>query len=155
MKLNVLRFLGLLLTALSLAAGVAHVLALPNKIDLPRDDYFAVQQIYRGWALMGIVLFGALISTLAWSVAARRNRREFVLALTAAACIVSSLAVFFLFTFPANQQTDNWTSIPDNWRALRVQWEYSHVVAAALFLAALIALILSVLAKDSSRLSAK
>lgn len=35
--------------------------------------------------------------------------------LVAAACIASSLVVFFLFTYPANQQARNWTVLPENW----------------------------------------
>jgi hypothetical protein len=53
------RFSSLLFTALALA----HLLELPNKIGLARDDYLTVQQIYRGWALLGIVVVAALIST--------------------------------------------------------------------------------------------
>jgi hypothetical protein len=36
----------------------------PTKIDLARDQYFVVQKLYRGWALFGVVLFGALIASL-------------------------------------------------------------------------------------------
>jgi hypothetical protein len=39
MGLRVVRFLSLLLTAVALGAGLAHLLALPNKIHLPREDY--------------------------------------------------------------------------------------------------------------------
>jgi hypothetical protein len=56
--------------------------------------------------------------------------------------------VFWTFTFPANQQTSNWTVLPENWMALRAQWEYSHAASAVLNLIALIALIFSVLVRD-------
>lgn len=62
------RFLALLFAALALAPALAHLLELPNKIGLSRDEYFTVQQIYSGWALLGIVVFGALFSTLALAV---------------------------------------------------------------------------------------
>ena len=55
-------------TALAMAAGFAHAFELPNKIGLNAEDYLTVQQIYSGWALLGTVVFGALISTLALSV---------------------------------------------------------------------------------------
>lgn len=45
--LGVFRFLGLLFTALAFAPAAAHLLELPNKIGLSRDDYLTVQQIYR------------------------------------------------------------------------------------------------------------
>jgi hypothetical protein len=44
--------------------------------------------------------------------------------LLAASCTALSLVVFFAFTFPANQQTQNWTVLPENWASLRRQWEY-------------------------------
>ena len=64
MRLRVAQFLALVFIALALAPSGAHLFALPNKIDLARDQYFVVQNIYRGWALFGVVLFGALIASL-------------------------------------------------------------------------------------------
>ncbi|MFL5496071.1 MAG: hypothetical protein ACJ8DC_16930 [Gemmatimonadales bacterium] len=75
----------------------------------------------------------------------RARRSEFRLTMLAAGCIALSLIVFFLFTFPANQATQNWTVLPDNWESLRRQWEYSHAVAAGLDFLALTALTLSLL----------
>lgn len=63
MTLNVLRFASVMLTAVAMVAGFAHLLELPNKIGLSRDDSLRVQQIYRGWALLGIVVTGALVCT--------------------------------------------------------------------------------------------
>jgi hypothetical protein len=40
-------------------------------------------------------------------------------------------------------QSGNWTFMPDNWRELRRQWEYSHAAGAGLYLAAFIMLALS------------
>jgi hypothetical protein len=144
------RFLALLFAALALAPALAHLLELPNKIGLSRDEYFTVQQIYSGWALLGSVVFGALFSTLALAILVRKRRREFVPALIAFLCIAATQAVFLTFTFPANEQTANWTVLPENWAALRVQWEYSHAASAVLNLIAFIAVILSVLARDKS-----
>ena len=41
-------FVALLASALVLGPALAHVLELPNKIGLPRDEYFIVQKTYRG-----------------------------------------------------------------------------------------------------------
>ena len=49
-------FFALMVTALALGPALAHLLELPNKIALPRDAYFTVQQIYAGWSLLGVVL---------------------------------------------------------------------------------------------------
>jgi hypothetical protein len=137
-------FLSLLFCALALAPALAHLLELPNKIGLPRDEYLVVQQIYRGWWMLGIVVFGALLSTLALTIVVRKRPGELGPALTAFLCIVATQAIFWTFTFPANQQTANWTQLPDNWQELRMRWEYSHAASAMLNLAALIAVIIAV-----------
>jgi hypothetical protein len=147
-----LRFIALLFAALALGPALAHLLELPNKIGLSREDYFAVQQIYRGWALLGIVVIGALLSTLALAIAARRRRSEFVPALVAFLCIAGTQAIFWTFTYPANQATANWTLLPEGWQTLRAQWEYSHAASAVLNLAAFVALLAAVLPTgDTSR----
>lgn len=150
MAMKALRFSSLLFTAIVLGAGLAHLFALPNKIHLPREEYLTVQQIYRGWALLGIVLIVALISTLVLTVKVRRRPRVFALTLAALLCIAAALVVFFTFTYPANQQTENWTVLPDDWQKLRIQWEYSHAAGAILHLIALSALIGLVLTSDES-----
>lgn len=148
MKLATARFLSLLFAALALAPAAAHLLELPNKIGLSREDYLTVQQLYRGWALLGVVVIGALVSTLAYAVVARTQRKPLTLAVIALFCLAGTQALFWTFTFPANQSTANWTVLPDNWAALRSQWEYSHAASALLNLAALIALIFSVLVRE-------
>lgn len=148
MRLTAARFFSLLLAALALAPALAHLLELPNKIGLSRDDYLTVQQIYRGWALLGFVVAGALLSTLILAIIVRKRPKEFALALIAFLCIAGTQVVFWTFTFSVNQQTSNWTVLPENWTALRAQWEYSHAASAVLNLIALIALIFSVLVRD-------
>jgi hypothetical protein len=134
-----------LFAALALAPSLAHALELPNKINLPRNEYLTVQQIYRGWRLLGFVVAGAVLSTFALTILTRSDPIVFAWSLTALLCIVGTQIVFWTFTYPVNQRTDNWTRLPDDWMALRAQWEYSHAASAALNLFALIALILSTL----------
>ena len=143
--MNTARFFSVLFVALALAPSTAHLLELPNKINLSRDAYLIVQQIYSGWALLGIVVFGALLSTLALTIFTRHRGREFKLALFGFLSLVASQAVFWVFTYPTNQETRNWTVLPQVWEPLRAQWEYSHAVGAALNLLAFVLLVLCVL----------
>src|SRR4029453_12489757 len=145
-----LYFFSLLFAALALAPAMAHLLELANKINLSREDYLTVQQIYRGWALLGFVVAGALLSTLALTIAVRQERKVFIFAAIALLCIVGTQVVFWTSTYPANKVTNNWTMLPDNWIELRRQWEYSHATSAILNLVALLMLILSALARDKS-----
>jgi hypothetical protein len=118
---------------------------MPRKIEMSREDYLTVQQIYRGWALLGIAVVGALLSSVLLAVTVRENPAELYLTVAAAVCIVISLIVFFTFTFPANRRTANWTALPEDWMRLRRRWEYSHAVGAALYFLALSLLTLSLL----------
>jgi uncharacterized membrane protein len=136
-----LYFLTLSLVALSLGAPLAHLLELPNKIGLPAQDYLLVQQVYRGWALLGVLPCAALLATLLVAVQAREARRAFAFALIAFFCLAGMLAVFFIFTYPVNAVTENWTLLPDNWEALRRRWEYSHAASAVLTFVAFLSLL--------------
>lgn len=137
MTLRVLPFVAVILNALALVPGGAHLFALPNKIALPQEAYFTAQGIYRGWALLGVVLIGAMLANLASAIMLRTQPLPFRLSLAAFIAVAATLAIFFLWTFPANQATANWTTVPANWEALRRQWEYSHAVNALITFAAL------------------
>jgi hypothetical protein len=146
--LKIVSFLALVLTALALAPVAAHLFALPNKIGLAQQPYFIVQGIYRGWALLGIVLLGALLADLVLTILSRGRGAPFWFALAGFVLVGATLAIFFAWTYPANQATANWTVAPDNWAALRAQWEYSHAVNAVLTFLAMCAVTLSVLTRE-------
>jgi hypothetical protein len=145
MGLRTAQFLAIVLTALALVPAGAHLAELPNKIGLDQEAYFIVQSIYRGWALFGIALFGALAANLAAAIVARRQRAPFWLALSAFLLVAATLVIFFTWTYPTNQATSNWTVVPQNWQELRRQWEYAHATNAVLTFLALCAITLSVL----------
>jgi hypothetical protein len=62
--------------------------------------------------------------------------------------LVAAQAVFWIWTFPANQATSNWTTQPVNWETLRRNWEYSHLAGAVFQALAMAALIIAVLRRD-------
>jgi hypothetical protein len=142
---RVLPFLAIVLTALALVPAGAHLFALPNKIGLGAADYFTVQGIYRGWALFGFVLIPALGVDAALAALLRHERWPFRFAALGAALMLATLAVFFAWTYPANQATANWTRIPPGWEALRAQWEWAHAANAMLTFLALCAVTLAAL----------
>src|SRR5690348_12808154 len=102
MFLRVLEFLAIVLTAIILMPSGAHFFELPNKIRLVQDQYFVVQNIYRGWALFGTLIFPALVFTALLGFLARDNPLESRLAFFACLCIAASLGVFFGFVYPGN-----------------------------------------------------
>ena len=120
MALRLIQFLAIMLTALALVPSGTHLAAL-NKMAMAQAAYFIAQQIYAGWALFGIVLFGALAANLAHTIVLCRLGRSFGYALASFLLIAANLATFFVWTFPANQATNNWTVVPNNWNKLRFQ----------------------------------
>src|SRR6266436_9465269 len=135
MALRLIQFLAIMLTALALVPSWAHLAARPNKMAMAQAAYFIAQKIYAGWALFGIVLFGALAANLAHTIVLCRLGRSFGYALL---LIAANLAIFFVWTFPTNQATNNWTVVPKNWNELRIQWEYSHAANAMVTFATLV-----------------
>jgi hypothetical protein len=134
-----LPFLVIVVTAIALVPGGAHFFELPNKINLPQAEYFTVQRIYAGWSLFGIPLFGALAANTTAALVYRGSATARILSIAAALLIAATLAIFFLWIWPANQETANWTTAPAHWEELRRAWEYSHAANAVLTFVALCA----------------
>jgi len=131
--MTVLRTFAILITVLIVIPSGTHLFEMPAKLHLERDTYFAVQGIYAGWAWFGAPIIIAVLANLALFLAERRREpSKSFWALCAAALIGMSLLVFFVWVFPANQATSNWTVKPDNWEDLRRQWEYGHAAVALL-----------------------
>jgi hypothetical protein len=150
-----LRVLTLALTASILVPSGAHLFELPGKIGLSREAYFAVQGIYAGWALFGIPIVAAILANGALFVTLRRREPQAARwALVSAALITASLAVFFIWIFPANQATGNWTTIPDNWEVLRRHWEYAHAASALIVFAAFLATVMATVSPEHHQSSA-
>jgi len=146
--LKISRFVSLLSLALCLGPALTHLLELPHKIVLSREEYRIVQGIYRGWAMLGVAVVTALASTLVTALLLRHRRAAYRLAISAFLCLVAAQLVFWIFTFPANRATDNWTVLPADWTYWRSRWELSHAAGALLVLAAFVAEALSVVRGD-------
>jgi hypothetical protein len=135
-----LKLAALALTAIAFLPSGAHMFELPAKMALNREEYFLVQGIYSGWAWFVIPIAGAIVANARLFVLERRrDSRAAFCALGSAALIALSLVVFFIFVFPGNQATANWTRMPSNWEELRLAWEYGHAANALLMFTALLA----------------
>lgn len=137
MIVRIVQFLAIVFLAVALIPAGAHLAALPNKVRLPEWEYFTVQGIYRGWAILGFFWPLALVTNASAAFLVRAQSGPFWLAVFAALCVGLTLAIFVLWTLPANEATRNWTTVPRNWEALRMQWEYSHAANTGLVFLAL------------------
>ena len=130
------QLLAVVLTALALVPAAAHVLELPNKLPMPREEYLTVQRMYRGWNFSGYVVGAALVATLWLAIVSEGDAR--VPAVIAFLSILATQVVFWGFTFPVDQRTQDWTTAPDDWKRLRDRWEISHAASALLNFTALV-----------------
>src|SRR5262249_13616499 len=78
-RVRAVEFLALMCVALSVAAPVAHLVSLPNKIDVPRDAYFVMQRVYDGWWVLGLPWVGAVCLSALAAFVNRRDRRTMLL----------------------------------------------------------------------------
>ncbi|HEY6977612.1 MAG TPA: hypothetical protein VH396_15045 [Chitinophagaceae bacterium] len=141
--MKTIRFITILLGALTLAPLMAHLLELPNKMSLSRDAYLTVQSIYSGWNLLGIIEVATVVSSTVLFILTIKNEKPLRFIFFAFVCFDLALILFFSFTYPANRETDNWTRLPNNWQQLRNEWEYSHAARAGLYIIGLISLLSS------------
>jgi hypothetical protein len=140
-------FVALMATAFALGGALAHALELPNKIGLAREDYFTVQQIYAGWNQLAYLLTVQVAGLVALAVVYWSQAAVVRPVGVAIGCLVAAQAFFWLWTFPANVATSNWTIQPENWEELRSQWEYSHLAGAVFQTGVMTALVVAVLGR--------
>jgi nitrate/nitrite transporter NarK len=145
MLLKSVRLITIVMVALCLVPAGAHFFELANKVSLSPAEYMTVQKIYAGWSFFGIPIITALMLTLIHTFMVRNNRTVFKLSLSAALCLAATQVIFWMFTYPINVASNNWTVTPEAFEAARRQWEYSHAVNAPLTFGAFVAITLSVL----------
>jgi hypothetical protein len=140
-----LRISSMIFVALVLIPSGAHLFEMFNKLKLGKHDYLVAQRSYDGWSLFGIVVIAALLTTLVLAIMLYKAGEPSGLVISALICLTGTQITFWIFTFPVNRITSNWTVLPYRWEGLRQQWEYSHAASALLNFAALLLLFLSAL----------
>jgi hypothetical protein len=138
---RVLRFICLLLVALGLAPGAAHMLEMPVKLSYTAEQYFAVTStLYAVFGSAGAVLqVGALVLTGVLAFVSRWLP-AFRFAVAAALLLGLSLVAWGAFVAPVNIRwseaiNSGSQSLPQLYAELRFRWEYGHAAAFALWLA--------------------
>jgi hypothetical protein len=126
--IDVVRLFAIVFIAICLVPAGGHLAEIPNKIALPPGEYMIVQKIYRGRALFGVVVFGALAFTLVHTMMVWREPIPRGLSL-------QPFLALSTYTYPMNALTQNWTVTAENFHMARQQRKYSHAVNAPSFLA--------------------
>ena len=139
MLLACVRVLAIVTVALYLVPTGAHLFELAGKLALSPADYMTVQ----GSTGLGAVRHRGIRRDAADPVARdpappRTQRLHPVAGRILLSC--GTQVVFWVFTYPMNVASSNWTVTPEHFEAARRQWEYSHAASAMLTFLALIAI---------------
>lgn len=140
--MQLLRTIAVVLAAILLVPAGSHVASMASKLKLDAGQYLAAQRVYDGWNLFGIPTVLLALCMIVLGVWAYHAGKPYGLVFAAIVCLAADQAIFWLFTFPANAATADWTSLPDNWQTLRTQWEWSHAGGALATLAMFVSLVL-------------
>jgi hypothetical protein len=150
-RLLLIQVLGVAALALTLIPAGAHLFSLVNKMRLPPDQYMVAQRPYDGWALFSIAIVAAIVLTVLHTWLVMGDTRAMLLSGLACLGVLATQVIFWLYTYPMNVASSNWTRVPDNFEAARRQWEYSHAASAVILFAVLLAFVLSALLADSAQ----
>ncbi len=155
MSLKVVRYLSLLLVALTLGMTFAHVMEIPGKLRLDGATWLTVQHnLYVAFGVVGAVI-EVLAIVLTWLLVliVRQRRPAVWWTLAAAVCVSAGLADWFLLVAPMNAALSVWTpeTLPADWTRYRNQWETGHAIHAGFFALGFSALVLALLAETPGR----
>jgi hypothetical protein len=145
MSLRICRWISVVCTGVTLAALSAHVLELPNKLDLDAQLWLAVQQnLYQGWGpVIGPFEVAAIVSAWTLTYLVRNDFQLVIPTVVSATCLNLALVVFFSLNAPVNDAFATWTphTIPANWAEYRARWEAGHAIRFVLVLVAFVTLL--------------
>ena len=152
--LKFLRFVNLLLVALTLGMTFSHALEYSGKVKLDGAEWLTVQHnVYLAFGVVGAVIEVTAILT-TWIVFAqiRSWKLARVLTLLAGLATTAALGIWFGWVDPVNTALKAWTpaTMPDNWASFRDQWEAGHAVSAVLFGLAFSALVVAILSETEN-----
>jgi hypothetical protein len=153
MTLKAVRFIAILLAALTLGMGLCHLLQLPARMGW--DQYLWVGSTVQGglYSLFGsasaVIDILTVVALALLTYLVREHRRPGVrLALTAALLFAIGLLLWWVLVYPVNVELAKWVNgpVPSDWTVYRSRWEWGHATISLFELGGFAALIASVLA---------
>jgi len=129
--INIFRVLTVVLAGLALFRPAIEFAMLPSVINLPKDDYAAVQEVNQSLAWLDLIRLASFISIIVLLFFEREHNRVFWPIRGAFIAQLLIVVLYVAFTLPINITTFNWSYLPDaNWSWLRTEWEYSRALSA-------------------------
>jgi hypothetical protein len=159
-----LKICAVIVVAIVLAMGIAHVLELPGKLRLPKEQYLAVQAIYYpGFTYAGATEPLGVILTALLAFLMPAGSSSFWLTVTSCLALALMHAIYWVSIHPINNFWLKDISLQGaggaffgfgskptrtgqvDWTYLRGRWEYSHLARAGLAVVAFVLLVIAVI----------
>lgn len=152
---RILRFITVLLVALSMSMAFCHALELIPKMRYDGPLYLTIQRslyVLFGAPLGAAIEVGAVVSSVALVFLVRRRGRAFALTVAAAVCMVIAHAIWWIWVNPANIAFFRMAiqHPTPGWKQWRSQWEYAHLCRFVLQFVSFVALLLSLVLETSA-----
>jgi Domain of unknown function (DUF1772) len=157
------KIFAILVVAIAMSMALAHLLELPGKLRLAKEQYLAVQAIYYpGFTYGGAAEPIGIIVTAVLALAARESSSFWLLTASCAA-MVAMQAIYWIWIQPVNNVWLKDTKLEGasgafmgigklrspgagttDWTDLRNRWEFAHAARAGLAVAAFVLLVAAV-----------
>jgi len=150
--LRAIRFIAIMLAALTLGMGLCHLMQLPARMAW--DQYLWVGSTVQGglYAMFGsvgaVIDIGAVIALGVLAYLVHEHRRPgFPMGLTAALLFAFALLLWWGLIYPANVQLASWVNgaVPPDWTDTRDRWGWGHAIIGVIDFVGFAALVASVL----------
>jgi hypothetical protein len=152
MFLQIMRFITLMLAALGMTMGAAHVLELVPKMQYNAQMYKEVNStLYLFYGIVGgVIQVSSIIAAVVLAFLVR-GRPAFRLTIFGTLCLVLSLGLWFILVQPVNTEWGEVlraapeATVLESYMRLRDRWEYGHVTAFTAWVGGVSLLVLSVI----------
>lgn len=152
MLLKFWRFLTILLTALTMALSVCHLMEMPQRLKFDAELWVRVtvfENIFKYFGSVGAIFeMGAVLTSIVLIFLVRqRGAVIFYLTLGGALCVIAAFVVWLSVVAPANTEFAGWLTkpIPTDFAGWRKQWEYGHAARAVMHIIGLSLLLWSII----------
>lgn len=142
---NITRLITVLFVLLPLTSLLYNSFELGYKINLPGQQYLAVQGYNNDTSWLIFFEVGAVMLTAVLVILEKNKKYTFRLLLAALLCFVISMGLYYFLVLPADLATGEWGYLPADWQNDRDNWEYVNAIRALLNLAGFVCIIFSFL----------
>jgi|SoiMethySBSTD1v2_1073268.scaffolds.fasta_scaffold1475737_1 hypothetical protein len=159
MSLRLIRFVVIMLAALSLGVGIGHLMELPARMAWDQNLWVGATAQGGFYALSGplgvLLQVFTIVALIVLAILLRRHGiagAPFTIA--AAVMFAIGLLVWWIFVYPVNVELAKWVNgpVPDDWADWRALWEWGQAANGLAQLAGFAALIASVLVTKEKKL---